>query len=253
MPLKPFDAPRLKLWRARSHIGELTDQMRAYLNRAPFHLEIVNAPTFTNGKKWVVRVREEVPADFSAIVGDVIHNLRTSLDLLACELVRANGRSDNGVYFPFAESAADLPRMIRKRHMNRAKPEVVALIEESQPYIGGNRALRAIHDLDIMDKHQALIPTLDMVGAPDVPGFETPQGHRFGPIREGVGLATLGDHARLPIGLQSRGEFALRFDAIHYAVSGMVVFPLGGGEVVPTLISLANLVESLIEAFVLVA
>jgi hypothetical protein len=184
-----------------------------------------------------------VPLDFAAIIGDAIHNLRTSLDLLACELVRANGQSDKDVHFPFAESAAELPVAIRKRFMHRAKPDVVALIEKVQPYTGGNHSLRAIHDLDIMD----------MIGAPDVPGYETPPNHRFGPITDGVGLATLGDHARLPIGMRAQGKFNLGFGFAPNGVFAVKFQPLRGSEVIPALISLANQVESLIEAFILVA
>jgi hypothetical protein len=80
--------------------------------------------------KWVVIVREEVPiADFAAIIGDVIHNLRTALDHLPCELVRSNEQGDKDVYFPFAESGTKLDAMIKRRNMNRAKPMVASLIQ----------------------------------------------------------------------------------------------------------------------------
>lgn len=118
MPIKPFDGPRLKLRRARYHIGDLAEQIRAYLKREPFYLEIEAQKPGENwafGKKWTLKVREEVPPDFSAVIGDVVHNLRASLDVLACELVRANGQSDDGVYFPFADSAAELENMIARR------------------------------------------------------------------------------------------------------------------------------------------
>jgi hypothetical protein len=248
MPLPFFEAPRLKLRRARYHIGDLTEQIRAYLLRSPFHLQIVADPTFAGGRKWVARVSEEVPPDFSAIIGDVIHNLRAALDLLACELVRANCPDDEGVHFPFAESASELDRMIERRHIDRAKPAVVALIKKLAPYKGGNAALRAIHDLDIMDKHQALIPTSDMIIAPDLPAApKVTQPPRIGPIRDGAAFAVPAAHSYLPVGFWAQGDFSLRFDPIHYTVSGLKAGPLGGGEVVPTLIGLAKLVESIIE------
>jgi hypothetical protein len=253
MPIPLFEAPRLKLRRARTHIGELQTEIRRFLASEPFWLEVVDAPTFTNGKMWRVQMRHEVPLDFSAIIGDVIHNLRTTLDLVACDSVRANGQSTKGVYFPFADSAAALPDAITDKKMRRAKPEVVAFIEGLQPYTGGNQSLRAVHDLDVIDKHQALIPALDIISAPNVPGFETPQNLRHGPIRDGVGLATLGDHARLPIGTRARGEFVLTFDAYVEGVFTTKLATLGGSEVVPALISLANLIESLIDAFALIA
>jgi hypothetical protein len=246
MPLKPFDVPRLKIRRARYHIDDLIEQLRVFIKREPFFLEITPAPeTWTKGKKWVVHVSEEVPLDFAAIIGDVIHNLRSALDLMACELVRANGQSDDDVHFPFANSATELDEMIEKRHMNRAKPEVIALLKSVAPYKGGNIALRAIHDLDIMDKHQELLPTLGMINAPEIPGQGT---LRVGPIRDGTGIAALGIDSMLPIGHRRMGEFSLQFPMHHVSPVGLKEAPLGGLEIIPTLKRLANLVEGYVEA-----
>lgn len=257
MTLPPFEAPRLKLRRARHHIADLSKQIDAYLAREPFYLEIADARTddgFPLSKKWVVRVREEVPVEFSAIIGDAIHNLRTALDVLACELVRVNGGNDKGVHFPFADSATELPAMIKRWNMDRAKPTVVALIVTTAPFKGGNEALRALHDLDIMDKHQAIIPTSDMTGVPDIPGLDSlVTGYRAGPIRDGMGFGLFGTQAALPLGFQAKGTLRLNFQAFYNTVSGLEVAPLRGGEVVPTLTSLADHVAGLVEAFILVA
>lgn len=257
MPLPPFEAPRLKLRRARHHVADLAAQIDAYIASDPLYFEMVEADEaagFQSGKKWVVRVRQEVPPEFSAIIGDAIHNLRTALDLLACELVRSNGKSDKDVHFPFAESATALAEAIKKRNMDRANAAVVALLQTSAPYKGGNEALRAIHDLDIMDKHQALIPRSDMIEAPEVPGLESViKGYRMGPVRAGMSFAAMGQHVAIPVGFQIKGRVSLTFEAFHQSISGMKIAPLRGGEVVPTLESLAQLVEGLIEAFIQVA
>jgi hypothetical protein len=113
-----------------------------------------------------VVVTEAIPIHLSTIVGDIVHNLRTSLDLLACELVRINGGDTDDVYFPFAMSASDLEYMIGKRHLDRAAPHVVDLIRSFKPYQGGNATLRGIHDLDIMDKHQELVPAHGRIRIP---------------------------------------------------------------------------------------
>lgn len=102
----------------------------------------------------------------SAIVGDIIHNLRAALDLMAAELCRLNKESDDGVYFPFCETADKLAEMIKRRKFDRAGPAAVRLLTELKPYKGGNAALRGIHDLDIQDKHQSLIPNVMTVASP---------------------------------------------------------------------------------------
>ena len=109
------------------------------------------------------KIRKPVPIKFSALIGDFIHNLRTALDLLVCDLVTINGKSTKEVYFPFCASPAELPRMIRDRKIYRAGPDIVAYIESLKPYTGGNIALRAIHDLDVTDKHHALLPVISGV------------------------------------------------------------------------------------------
>jgi hypothetical protein len=94
-----------------------------------------------------------------AIVGDAIHNLRSALDLMASELARINGRSDKSVYFPFSDSADTFDEAIKKKNFHRTGQDSVDLLREFSPYRGGNEDLRAIHDLDISDKHTALIVT----------------------------------------------------------------------------------------------
>ncbi len=86
MLLKLFDYSRIKLRRARANYGELQNEIHAYLKRQPFYLIVQPSPNDT--KEWVVRVREEVPVEFSAVIGDVIHNLRAALDLMAVQLVQ---------------------------------------------------------------------------------------------------------------------------------------------------------------------
>jgi hypothetical protein len=108
MLLPPFVAPRLKLQRARRHIDELDREATAFLGRKPFRLVIEHPPGWTGEPMhaWTVRLRENVPLEWSAIIGNAIHDLRSALDLLACDLVRITGKSTKGVYFPFA---ADQP------------------------------------------------------------------------------------------------------------------------------------------------
>lgn len=98
-----------------------------------------------------------VPEEVGAIVGDVVHNLRAALDLMAVALVRAKGGNTKNVYFPFADSAENLPARIKDKNFHRAGAEAIKLLEEIAPYSGGNVALRELHNLDLQDKHHALI------------------------------------------------------------------------------------------------
>jgi hypothetical protein len=161
--IKPFEASRLKIERARRHLNELRQATSTFLDRKPVEVVVEKwpeAPETLQMTAWTGRIRESVPREFSTIIGDLVHNLRTALDLLACDLVRLNGKEPNDVYFPFAGTAGDLEKMIRKRNMHRAGENVLRVLRSLKPYKGGNEMLRAIHDLDIDDKHKALIPAV---------------------------------------------------------------------------------------------
>jgi len=251
MPLRPFDASRLKIRRARTHIGDLQGRVSAYLLRKPIYLRIDHDLGFAHGKKWTVHVREGVPIDLAPIIGDAIHNLRSALDLLACELVRANGQSDARVEFPFAETEAGLHVKIKRRHMDRASAAVQAKILAWAPHKGaaGNSLLCAIQDLDIMDKHQALIPVMSSVGVAPIIGLPNVKTPPRWPQHHLAAFWVADDHLHLPIGFIAEAEFGLQFEPFRATARGLVPAPLAGQEVIPALIAIAKEVETLVEEF----
>ncbi|HEV2303151.1 MAG TPA: hypothetical protein VGR91_16410 [Stellaceae bacterium] len=72
----------------------------------------------------------------------------------------SNGGNAKSVYFPFCADATELRARIKECRLHAAGADVVKAIETLKPYRGGNALLRAIHDMDIADKHQALLPVL---------------------------------------------------------------------------------------------
>lgn len=161
--------PFIKLRRARTHIDELEALFLTYLRETPPRVstKLVSSPD----GGWEVKFNfssEPVPDEAGAVFGDAIHNIRAALDLAACECVRANGNSDKGVIFPFCEKAADLDKMIKDRKLLRASPAVVQYVQSLKPYAGGNAALRAIHDLDLRDKHRGMMPQPTSFASPAI-------------------------------------------------------------------------------------
>lgn len=171
--IAPFEASKLRIARTAQHLGELEIAVVAYLAEKPCVIAVEPFPFMQGTMKeiydtraWLARIRKPVPLDLSAIIGDVVHNLRSTLDLLVCDLVRSAGKSTKRVYFPFCDTLTDLPRVIKERNLHHAGADVVDTIERLRPYKGGNVALRAVHDMDIEDKHRALLP---VIGAATVP------------------------------------------------------------------------------------
>jgi len=162
-----FRASRLKIERAKAHIHEIEEYIAAHLDKHPpvFTRELVNPDDEWSGTNSSLTAKG-FSDEIGPMVGDVVHNLRASLDLMAVDLVKAAGKNHNGVYFPFCENPADLDQMIKKRNFHRAGPDAEALLKQFAPYTGGNDALRGLHDLDIQDKHHTIIPVLSMISSP---------------------------------------------------------------------------------------
>jgi hypothetical protein len=219
-----FSAPSAKTQRARKHLAELEEEVATYIAGVPAKFNAT--PTMQDGLR-----RIEISAHFSGppesmgvIVGDIVHNLRAALDLTACEMVRAAGESDKDVYFPFCRTANELDEAISKRHFDRAGTAAVQLVRSIKPYKNGNIDLRTIHDLDIHDKHRALIPQVLGAASPVI---------RMWDDDGSINPTVIGDPAA--------------------ASEVRLIFPADcephGRELVPTLYGLVEVVEGVIEAF----
>ncbi|MBK8008439.1 MAG: hypothetical protein IPK23_08410 [Rhizobiales bacterium] len=71
-------------------------------------------------------------------------------------MVALSGTIPKNVYYPFAKSEKELDDQIANK-MKGASPDVIELVKATKPYNGGDDLLRALHDLNIRDKHIALL------------------------------------------------------------------------------------------------
>src|SRR5262245_58298489 len=112
-----FAASRIKLERAKKFIDEFRAEESRYRADDPLSAK---ARTFLYGHITFELSWKGVGLLPGAIFGDAIHNLRASLDLMASELARLNGKSDKDVYFPFAHSQDNLAEAIKKKSFAKA-------------------------------------------------------------------------------------------------------------------------------------
>ena len=147
-----FRSSKAKLIRARKCIDEVDNGLRAFDSSNPTSVRFV-------GKGTLEIKRKELDPQGLTALGDAIHNTRAALDVMAAELARINNESDKGVYFPFADSVTELPQQIKTKKFYKAGDDAVALLKQFEPYTDGNKMLRAIHDLDIKDKHINILTT----------------------------------------------------------------------------------------------
>jgi hypothetical protein len=229
-PPPPVDHPLrsalLKLRRAKKHAAELEQFTADYLASEPVKITYFYEGPFDpeKGPRFHLGIRGP-GGDFACILGDVIHNLRATLDLMANDLVRLKGESTDDVYFPFCEHAGYIDKMITKRHFDRAGDDAVKLLKQFAPYRGGNAALRAIHDLDIQDKHQCLIPLV-------FGGFSPTM--RFSIDDNGVASLT-----------EVKEDLSWKTPSLAFPAGT----ELEGQPIFPTLHNLVELVDGVVEAF----
>ena len=151
-----LEGPRLKLTRASKHIAELRAAAEAFLAAQPF--AIYPAEEANGDLVWKVRMHRSVPVEWSAIVGDAVHNMRSALDLLAWQLVETGGaQPSRETCFPITTSPAANFRAALKRSMLGATARAMRFVERMRPFSGGNRILAQLHTLDVIDKHRLVL------------------------------------------------------------------------------------------------
>lgn len=151
--------PRAKLDRAAEHLEALSNELSRFSERDPYR--IVPDPGLDEGRKVLrFRVDAEPPIKLSLIFGDFIHNLRSALDNLVCQLAYLDGATScKTTQFPICDSPERFAKG-RDRWLAGLNEKHIADIERLQPYEGRDtalvRSLRAVRDFDNIDKHQAI-------------------------------------------------------------------------------------------------
>lgn len=160
----------LKLRRVQHHLDTLQDALDGFLESKPYEIVNESHPKSAQYVLWT-KVREQPPPEWSPIIGDIVHNWRSTLDHLAWQLVIRNGRKPSGsTQFPiFSKNPFDANsyssgreskdslkrwnRQVKGMHAND-----VALVERLQPYNVGEDAgfpvLSALSELSNWDKHR---------------------------------------------------------------------------------------------------
>ena len=111
----------------------------------------------TGQRELVVTRADPVPDDLALISGDVIHNLRSTLDHLIWQLVVANGGQPNDkTAFPIWPSEARY-KAGGPGYAKGVSEAALTVLDGLKPYKGGNPALWRLHKLDIIDKHRLLL------------------------------------------------------------------------------------------------
>lgn len=200
------DLIQAKVDRAQEHIDALKAMLGTYFDE---HVQGARVDITPHTKNLAgIHYRNQVPLDHlgkqGVVIGDVIHNLRSGLDHLAWELVKANGGSPTkDTKFPILEVEPTPDRYGHTRPPSisgNVDPAALSIIESAQPYrhpVGPDfEPLLWLHNLWNQDKHRALLVTplhierLDIAAATDTYQQTVPGTMRL--IMKGEDRAELG-------------------------------------------------------------
>jgi hypothetical protein len=236
-----FDGPKLKIKRAEQHINELNRILSTFVNPDFYRLRIEKEQ---NTARSIVKfeMTKPFPCEIPLVIGDAIHNLRSALDIMACEIVSvAGGTPSRYTNFPFRDTRQELEATINGGEIKIAGSDIIAiLLDVIKPYNnGGNVTLCALHSLDIVDKHRLLIPTISVAALTHVNAKIGPM--IFSDCTFMVDQSGVLNLASMPgdVEIEGHGQptFAIFFD------KGQV---FEGQAVIPTLLQLSQLVSGVV-------
>lgn len=152
-----------KFDRAIEHLGTLREAERAFLasDPKPYYLAV----EFESEEGCYVarmHIRHMPPLRFAAILGDVVHNLRSALDIAAWQIAckksrRKAGRHSRQIYFPLTKTPE---AFCEHRIRPFVSEDAFAVFERFQPYKGPDALERHplwwLREISNEDKHQAL-------------------------------------------------------------------------------------------------
>ena len=148
----------LKIQWAYQHIERLHKVLDSFIESNPYGISIERD---ANTRQPLYRITKvtAIPDSVPLIAGDILHNLRSALDYLACELVVANGNKPTSqTGFPILENAPSTPDEEKTfaRKVKGMGQGAINLIRSIKPYKGGDDTLWRLHRLNIIDKHKLL-------------------------------------------------------------------------------------------------
>jgi len=151
----PLASPTAKLARANDHLRALRSIDEKL---AAVECRVVFTEDAARNLGYFVLHLPECPAELSTIAGDCLHNLRSALDYLVWQLVRANPpqKPDGRNMFPICSSATLFERQVKRGRLQGLAAAAAAAVEWLQPFEVEHHPLALLDQLCNADKHRDL-------------------------------------------------------------------------------------------------
>jgi hypothetical protein len=163
-----LDEVRVKVDRAKDHLNAFKAELDGFVSRQPYPLHVVTKDE-RSAKVRDVEWTTDIPWLWSAIAGDCVHNLRSTLDHIVFALSGGPGNAPDDSEFPIFLNSDRYFKRDRKCEPARGSGlwKIRGVVADGaytefhrlQPFFGSNptrHPLWIIHELDRLDKHRAL-------------------------------------------------------------------------------------------------
>jgi hypothetical protein len=142
-----------KVERVGTILSTLETDVNSFLASQPFEVAAKREDQTRQVTYYAARV-EAIPPPIAATAGDALHNLRSALDYLVVELIRAEGNNPTRHSgFPIFASFGVYQAQRRERIQGIGK-EAMAAIGAIKPYRGGNAILWSLQSLCAVERHR---------------------------------------------------------------------------------------------------
>ena len=172
---KIIDGVRAKMLRAQQQLTCLEGDITRYCQFVEG--QICHEVDVAAGRQiWVYRGENDVPVEFSVRVGEVIHNLRSSLDHLITQLVLANGQQPTKRNaFPIFRSKEQYQKVAKEmlQGLHEGTEARIELLQPLKKHGGMGSQLWMLHCLSNVDKHRYLNMTSTYMRGPHIEIKET--------------------------------------------------------------------------------
>jgi len=256
MSANPLGILKAKVNRTKAQIQNLDEAVRSFVSTNSY--EIVSDLNFDGTERiWRFVLTNSDTSDLAVMAGEIIHNLRSALDNIACAVAEKHcGRTDR-TYFPFGKDVDIFETQLRLKGKD-LPDDAIAMIRALKPYAGGNELLWALHNLNRYDKHPG-INTAQPAQGSRMRGLKVYSGRAliFG-NRNGQHLIVDGYIPKVSaIAVQKEGEFLTTTPFAQFEYDGEPIFQISFNEVrgferepiVAVLHQMRDLVDGVLLAF----
>jgi|HubBroStandDraft_1064217.scaffolds.fasta_scaffold192752_1 hypothetical protein len=160
-----LESVRQKVFHAYMHLETLKSEMMRYFSTNPCAM-VRDADSTPENPTFSFATRKPIPQRLPFIIGDCLQNLRSALDYLVWELVKAaSNEPGKKNMFPVCLTAKSFEDALKSGRLDGIDVHAIALIDQVQPYHAGEsdapgQGLFVLDDLTNINKHRHVLLTL---------------------------------------------------------------------------------------------